>query len=251
MRALKTDLSIFEKFNFENPPVAVKFEFHKPTGIKQLDKALPFCQMIREAQETRQPFYFTAENENCFGKVALGMEEAPAWEISGQLALKFENFEDARGNNRLYQHIPILARGTVNYVAFSTLDKLTYEPDLLILMATASQAEIVMRAMSYLTGELTISKSTPVMGCAWIYNYPYVSGKVNHIITGMTFGEKAKEIFPDGWILISIPWDWISMIIQNLKEMKWVLPAYADGREKFLEREKRAVDECIEESQSP
>jgi hypothetical protein len=32
--------------------------------------------------------------------------------------------------------------------------------------------------------------------------------------------------------------------------MEWVLPSYTDGREKFLEREKRVFEEAEQESQS-
>ena len=51
----------------------------------------------------------------------------------------------------------------VNYVAASSLDKLTFDPDLLILVATPIQTEIVLRAMSYSTGEIRESKMTGVL----------------------------------------------------------------------------------------
>lgn len=251
MKPLKQDLSVFNKFDFENPPVGVSFQLTKPEGIEPLDKTLPFCQMIREAQERGTPFYFTQENEDCFGTMVLGMEDTPPFVEGGLLGEKFEIFQDARANRRLYQDLPKFPRGTVNYVAFSPLDKLTFEPDLLILMATPSQAEIVLRAMSYSTGEIWETKKTGVLGCAWLYAYPYRSGKINHMVTGMAFGMKAKEVFPEGWILISIPWDWIPIIKQNLMEMKWVLPSYTEGREEFYKRKERVIEESIEESQNP
>jgi hypothetical protein len=39
----------------------------------------------------------------------------------------------------------------------------------------------------------------------------------------------------EGWLLMSIPYQWIPTITQNLKEMKWVLPGYTLGREKFIQ----------------
>jgi uncharacterized protein (DUF169 family) len=251
MKPLRTDLSIFNKFNFEKPPVGVKFLFTRPEGIEQLDKTLPICEMIKEAQQHGKPFFIDKENEDCFGTVILGIEDTPTYAESGQLGDRFEIFEEARANSRLYQYVPKFARGTVNYVAFSPLDTLTFEPDLLILTATPGQAEIVLRAMSYKTGEIWESKKTPVLGCAWIYAYPYKSGKVNHMITGMSFGMIAKEIYPEGWIMISIPWDWIGIITESLKEMKWTLPSYTDGRKKFIEREQGYIDELEQLSQNP
>ena len=251
MRPLTQDLSIFNKFKFENPPVGVKFLFFRPEGIEQLDKSMAICEMIKEAQQRGAPFYFAKENEDCFGRMVLGMEDTPNFAESGQIGLELEIFQEPRANSRLYQYITKLAKGTVNYVAFSSLDKLTFEPDLLILLTTPSQAEIVLRAMSYSTGELWDPKATPVLGCSWLFTYPYQSGKVNYTVTGLAFGSKAKEVFPEGWMLISIPYNWIPIITQNLKEMNWVPPSYTDGKEKFKEREQRVVEGLAKESQNP
>ena len=252
MRPLTQDLSVFSKFNFEKPPVGVRFMLTRPEGIEPLgDKTLPFCQMIREAQERGTPFYFTKDNEDCFGTMVLGMEDMPTFAESGLLGEKFEIFQDARANKRLYQDLPKFTKGTVNYVALSTLDKLTFEPDLLILVTNPSQAEIVLRAMSYKTGEIRETKTTGVLGCAWLYAYPYQSGKVNYTITGLAFGMKSKEVFPEGWIIISIPWDCIPTITQNLQEMKWVLPSYTDGREKFYQRKAKVIEESMKEATNP
>jgi uncharacterized protein (DUF169 family) len=125
----------------------------------------------------------------------------------------------------------------VNFVAFSTLDKLPFDPDLLILTTRPAQAEIVMRAVSYSTGDPWETKLTTALGCSWMYIYPFQTGKVNYIVTGMTFGAKAKQIFEEGLILITIPYQVLPMVTRNLNNMEWVLPSYTDGREKFLERE--------------
>lgn len=251
MRPLTQDLSVFKKFKFEMPPVGMKFLFHKPEGIEQIDKTLAFCEMVAEAQRRGTPFYFTKENEACFGTLALGMVDMPPFAESGQIGLKLEIFEEPRANTRLYLELPKMPRGTVNYVALATLDKLTFEPDVLIIMAKPSQAEIILRAMSYSTGELWEAKKTGVLGCAWAFVYPYQSGKVNYTVTGISMGMKAHEAFPEGWIMISIPYNWIPIIMQNLKEMKWVLPAYAAGREKFVKQKMSMMEELIRESQNP
>jgi len=51
--------------------------------------------------------------------------------------------------------------------------------------------------------------------------------------------------------LISIPYNWIPIITQNLQEMNWVPPSYTDGREKFKEREARVIEKLAKESQNP
>ena len=251
MRPLTQDLSIYNRFKFEKPPVGVKFLIGKPEGIEQIDKILSFCEMIKEAHQRGAPFYFSKENEDCVGKTVLGMEELPPFVEGGHIGPKFGIYQESRANNKIYQYVPKFEKDIVRYVAFSALDTLTFEPDLLILYATPSQAEIVLRAMSYSTGEMWDPKATPVLGCSWLFIYPYQSGKVNYTVTGLAFGMKAKQVFPEGWILISIPYQWIPIITQNLKDMEWVPPSYTDGREKFLEREKRVFEEAAQESQNP
>jgi len=253
MRPLQTNLSVFKKFNFDKPPIGIKYLFHKPEGIEQLDKSLAFCEMLKESHQRETPFYFTKQNEDCFGKVALGMEDVPIFIRSGELGVKYGTFQEPRANasimHRLARITPLMGKGVVNYVAYSQLDKITFEPDLLVLKCTPSQAEIVMRAMSYSTGELWQSVTTPGFACASLYIYPYLSGKINYTITGMSFGMKAKQVFSDGWILISIPYHWIPTMVRNLSEMTWTLPSYTDGsKEKFSQRRQKIMDELVEES---
>jgi len=252
MRPLQTDLSIFKKFNFEKPPVGVKYEFHKPEGIKQLDKSLALCEMLPEAQQRGTPFYFTKENESCFGKEALGMTgESTELVDGGLLGVKFEIFKEPHANSRLRRFIHNLEKGAVNYVALSPIDKLTFEPDLLIITATPSQAEILLRAMTYSTGEMYESKITSIGGCSWLFGYPFLSGKVNYMVTGLAFGMKGRQALPDGWLLISIPYNWIPTIAQNLGEMKWVLTAYTLSRENFEQYEQQTLRELAQECQNP
>lgn len=254
MRPLQTDLSIFGKLDLEKPPVGIKYLFRKPEGIEQLDKKLALCEMLGEAQKRDKPFYFTKENETCFGAQALGMMgegPSPSFAASGELGVKLEIFQDARANKNLFKYNPGLGKGTVNYAVFAPLDKITFEPDLLILQTDAKQAEIVLRAMTYSTGELYESKTSTALSCAWLYAYPYISGKVNYYITGLGFGSIGRETFEPGWVLIAIPYNWLPAIAQNLKEMKWELTGYTLGREEFGKWEKGILQELAREAQNP
>jgi uncharacterized protein (DUF169 family) len=253
MRPLQTDFSIYHKFNFERSPVGVKFLFFRPKGIEPLaiDKNLSFCEMLVEAQKTTTPFYFGKENnETCVGKILLGMQDMEPFAESGQIGPRLGIFQEPRANYIFYQYVPKFSKGTVNYITFSPVNKLTFEPDLLILTATPSQAEIVMRAMSYSTGEVYQSKTTPVMGCAWTYIYPFQSGKVNYILPEMVHGMKGRVLFPEGSLLISIPYQWIPVMTQNLKEMKWHLPSHT-SKEQYLQEFGNVIGGLVKESENP
>jgi len=253
MRPLQTDLSVFENFRFEKPPVGVKYLYHNPEGIVPLGKGLALCEMLTEAQKRDTPFYFTADNEVCFGKQSLGMtgDKAPPFAQSGELGARLGIFQDARANKNMARQHSILEKGTVNYVIMARLDKITFEPDLLILMTQARQAEVLLRAMAYSTGDIYESRTSTVLSCSWLFVYPYLTGKVNYQLTGLGFGSIAREVFEPGWVLISIPYNWLPTIVQNLKEMAWVPEGYTLGREKFIRWEESVIKELARDLQNP
>ena len=241
MRPLKQDLSIFEKLGLEREPVAIKYEYFKPEGFKQLDKALGLCEMEKEAQQRKEPFYITVENENCAGKGALGMTPGPSWAEAGLIGERMGYFRDARENMRSTRHYEVFKQGVVNYVVYSKLSQLTFEPDLLVCVGTADQAEILLRAMTYSTGDMYESKATPVFQCSWLYTYPHVTGKINYIATGLSIGMKAREVYPSGLIIFSIPANWIPIIAQNLREIPFIFPFWTKGREAWMEEESTVI----------
>ena len=182
MRPLQTDLSIYSKFGFERMPVGVVYCFHKPEGVEKLDKKLGLCEMAKEVQETGKAFYFTGEEENCIGKRFMGMAgELPHRSDGGLLGVKFQLFKEGHDNLRHRTFVPLMDTGSVNYVIFSPLDKLQYEPDILFIVADTHQAAILMRAMIYSTGEMYESRATIVGQCSSLFIYPYLNGKINYI----------------------------------------------------------------------
>ena len=244
------DLSIFGKLGLEKPAIGVKFLPNKPEGVEQLDKAMALCSMIGEAQSRNAPFYATGENEDCVGGLPMGWIDVPPLALSGEMGRKWGIYEEPRANARLYYDTPQFSRNVFRYVVFSPLDKLTFDPDLLFLLATPSQAEIVFRAMLYVDGGLIESVTTNVLACAYLFPYPYFTGKVNYVVTGLAFGAKGRQTFPEGRLLITIPWNWISKIADNLAEMEWVPAAYTMGPEKFLETAARYHEEIRTEFES-
>ena len=86
--------------------------------------------------------------------------------------------------------------------------------------------------MSYKTGEMWQSRYSSAIGCAWLFAYPYLSGKVNFIGTGLGFGMRRRKLFPEGRQFVSIPFDQMPSILQTLREMPWTPRAYQpDGME--------------------
>lgn len=234
MTLAKEDMAILEKFAFDVPPVGVKFFARRPERVERSDEKMAFCQMLKKAQEG-DAFFADAENHACeAGLYVLGQAEAPAPFVSGEFGAGLKIFEEPRSASRLYHYLPRINKGVVNYVAFSPLNALSFDPDVLIILAKASQTEILLRAMSYRTGKPWLSKYSPAIGCAWIYVYPYLSGELNYTITGLGHGMRRRKLFAEGQQLVSIPFDIFPSILQTLKEMPWVLPAFEPDGDQFV-----------------
>jgi len=236
MTLTKKDLAILDKFDFDVQPVGVKFSSKKPDMVERLNENMAFCEMLKRAQEG-SAFFADAENHTCgAGLYVLGQADAPEPYVSGEFGAGLKIFEEARSASRLYLYIPKIGRGVVHYAAFSPLDTLPFEPDLLILLANANQTEVLLRAMSYKTGQMWQSKFSAAIGCAWTYIYPYLTGELNYTITGLGHGMKRRKLFPEGQQIISIPFDLLSSLLQTLQDMPWVPPAYKPDGAEFVRR---------------
>jgi uncharacterized protein (DUF169 family) len=226
MTLTKKEIAILDKFGFDVQPVGVKYFIKRPDMVDRLDRDMTFCEMLGWAQKGNS-FYADPENHTCeAGTYVLGQTDIKEPYINGEYGTGLQVFESPRSATRLYQHISTIGRGVVNYVAFSPLDKLPFEPDLLIILANVSQAEILLRAMSYKTGEMWLSRYTAAIGCSWIFVFPYLNGKINYTTTGLGFGMKRRKIYPEGLQLISIPFDMLPSLLHTLQDMPWVPEPY-------------------------
>ena len=221
MKPKSQDYSIFDKFNFERKPVGIKYLPYRPEGIERINKSLAFCQMFVEAQ-TSKPFYVQREDFNCTEPLTLGMEDPSPILLSGLVGETDDLYDELRANQKIYQLVPRMLKGSVKSVVFSSIDQLTFDPDVLVITTdNMDQARIILRALVYSTGEAWSSRGTPVLACSWLYIYPYLTGEVNYTVTGISMGMQALKILPQGLMLISIPWTKLPMIMQNLQKMNW------------------------------
>jgi uncharacterized protein (DUF169 family) len=230
----KEYVATLDKLDFEVPPVCVKFLSKRPDMVERLDGKMALCEMLKKAQEGAA-FFADARNHNCeAGLYVLGQADIGAHFANGDFGSGLKIFEEPRSASRLYLYIPTIGRGIVNYVALSPLDQLQFEPDLLILLASTHQTEIILRAMSYRSAKIWTSKFSAAIGCAWTYIYPYLTGELNYFVTGLGHGMKRRKLFPEGRQIISIPFDLLPSLLQSLQKMPWVLPAYKPDGPDFV-----------------
>lgn len=230
----KEHIAVLDRFEFELPPVGVKFMAERPGKLARLDEKMTLCEMLKKAQEGAA-FYADAENHTCeAGLYVLGQADITSPFVGGHFGAGLKIFEEPRSASRLYHYIPKIERGVVNYVAYSPLDKLAFDPDLLILLANTHQTEILLRAMSYRSGKMWVSKFSAAIGCAWTYSYPFLTGELNYFVTGLGHGMKRRKLFPEGRQILSIPFDLLPSMLETLREMPWELPAYKPDGPEFV-----------------
>lgn len=238
MEEKKLDFSVLKRLDLELPAVGVKFDFFRPKTIPPLEENvhMALCELLRECQRRNAPFYFSKDHdETCTGKVWLGMKSMEAVERSGQIGPRLGVFQDFRANGKLYRTVPKMEPGTVNYVSFAPVDQMTFDPDVLVVACNEHQAEIMLRAYAYSTGNLYTSKSSPVMGCTWFLIYPYVSGEINYVLPNVVHGPHGRELYPEGTVLVSIPYQWMPVVLKNLKEMTYELEGHRSRDAYFAE----------------
>jgi uncharacterized protein (DUF169 family) len=223
---------VCEKLELETPPVGVKYSTSTPDGITHLEGRMRLCEMFRHAQQGNA-FYAAPENHLCGAALySLGKDLPPVY-TSGEYGAGLEVFDSPRTASRLYDHIPRLqARRNIEYVSLAPLEKVSYDPDLLIIAAREEQSEVLLRAMSYATGKSWTSKSTGVIGCAWLFVYPYLTGELNYTPI-LSMGMRALGVLPPGRHLVSIPFDLLPGMLDSLTKMPMTLTALGPGGDEF------------------
>jgi uncharacterized protein (DUF169 family) len=226
------DLLILEKFKFDLQPVCIKYVSKIPEKITKLNEKIAFCEMLKKAQ-SGEVFYSDVFNHTCeAGPYVLGYEDGKEQFLSGQFGAGLEAFKDERAASRVYHYIPKIAKGVIRYVAFAPLDKLQFDPDVIVFLVNLNHAWILLRAISYKTGKMWSSKCSAVISCSWLMVYPYLTGEINFFSSGLGFGIKRRKLFPEELQFISIPFDQFHNILEALREMPWLpMPFKSDGME--------------------
>lgn len=243
MSLTKKDYDILNKFEFDRPPIGVKYTFKRPERIERLGERMTLCEMLKKAQEGK-PFFADKNNITC-GSFPLGMDDFPPMMRSGEFAAALKVVEEPRSGSRLYPQIPTIPRSVINYISFSPLSELSFDPDVLIILTdNTNQTQILLRATTYRTANIWTTKFTNVLGCAWIFVYPHLSGEVNYGIMGLSHGMGRRKLFQEGLHFVSIPYLMMPSVLQALQDMPWVLPSFkSDGAEFF----NRTKDELVKE----
>lgn len=231
----KEDMAIIEKLDCPQKPVAVGLKLEIPDGIERLDENIRVCDMVKRARE-RAPFYTDSENHTCdAGWSVLGYGDPPPPFTSGEAASALMGFKTPQAGRRPYYSVEKLKKGSAKYVVFSTLEDLTFEPDLLLLCAKAEQIHML-RAVVWSSGKVLESRVTLSLECAWYIAYPIITGEINHFLGSVGYATHRAGTWNPGEVAICIPWCAVPGFMQNLREMPWEMPFFGEGGVEFKKK---------------
>ena len=246
---LKRDYSIFNLFGFERSPVSVNYCFYKPEGVKILDKPAGLCEMAKVSNEKGEAFYITADQEDCAGKKLLGLPmDTERFPDGGRLGVNLGCMQRPVCNLIHRQYCHSMVEGSVNYVLFTPFDQMVFEPDILVFVCRPTQAEVLLRANTYMTGEPFDSTGTTVANCSSLFIYPFKSGKINFMTTGLSWGMNGRRVYPEGLVMVVIPFQKLGIVIEGLNEMEWYRGALDLDRDGYAEWDRVLTEKTQEES---
>lgn len=238
----KADWKILDKLEFAIKPVGVRYLVDPPEEIDKLEEKMALCEMLKKAQKDK-PFYIDAASHSCeAGAYILGQEEILQPFISGGFGAGLGVFKDLRAAARVYHYIPKISEGVLNHVSFAAIDSSgdpqeeMDAPDVTIILADTRQTWILMRALSYETGEAWNGHFSAVIGCAWLFAWPYIHGKLNFVTTGLGFGMRRRNLFPEGMQFIAVPFDRWPSILRVLREMPWTPKPFEPNGFEYVEQ---------------
>ncbi|MGD9118707.1 MAG: DUF169 domain-containing protein [Dehalococcoidia bacterium] len=76
--------------------------------------------------------------------------------------------------------------------------------------------------------------------------HPYLNGEINMTVSGLGYSMKARGVLPDGLLIITVPFDLLSGLIDNLKDMEWEPYWFKLGRDNFIKEVKKRSGEIEE-----
>lgn len=129
--------------NLEHAPIAISLGRVPPVNLPRLKGKMEFCMMWAEAQKGNA-FFVTAENHDCFpGMYHLGLRGEDDKEAVCRFWVE-QVYAYSRDTVEKYvATLPHLKREMVSLICISSLEKASFEPDLVLVRSDPEQAMLL------------------------------------------------------------------------------------------------------------
>ncbi len=209
-----------KSLGLKDSPVAVRLATAKeeiPEGMEKLDRTLRHCQMVNLARREGRIFYATVENHECMGGAwALGLRQITETLKNGQFYFKLGKFMSTAACKRTIDRIPHVEAGMTYATLYAPLEKTTFSPHIVLVIAEARvMLKLAQATLFRLGGRITSEFSGIQSVCADACAQTYLSGRANYSL-GCDGSRKFSGI-EDGEMVMAFPVEMLPEIVDAVR----------------------------------
>lgn len=192
-------------------PVAVKLipdgsQGNIASEYAKLERQMRHCQITDHVRQTGEMFYTTLEEQQCKGgAAALGLTKLSDKVKSGEFYCDgLHHFETIEAAKKTVDMISFLEPNSTSMVLYGPLEKVAFEPDVVIFICNPKQAMLLTQGWEYRDGgRITAEFSGKQSVCSDAVAQVIKTGKPN-VTIGCSGSRSYTKIMPDE-LLYSIP----------------------------------------------
>lgn len=205
-----------------------KSEEQIPKDLAPMEKPLHYCSMIQGARREAKSFFARADSHACKGGAAgIGLVLCPENISSGTLYMdKLHKCESKEIGSSIAANMPRLFPGSVVATYVAPLDKMSLNPDVVILVGNPLAARRIVQAVMFKDGGRASFNTAGIQSfCVDATASPYLKGEVN--VSFGCDGSARNSGLEDEVIVVGIPFAMMEDICEVLK-------SHYQGWDKFM-----------------
>ncbi|WP_292467657.1 DUF169 domain-containing protein [Methanolobus sp.] len=213
---------LIEILQMNTSPVAVylvKTGEEIPAGIPHIGENTRHCQMVDNVRRLGAPFYALLDDQMCKGGAAvMGLTEMSPKLKSGEVYFNLNHFATIDSAKSTMERVPMVEANSIKAVVYSPLEKATFAPDVVLIIAKPKQVMELSQALLHKTGgRVNAGFAGKQSVCADGVAYPYLTGEAG-VTIGCSGSRKYTEI-QDEEMIMSVPVDMLSNLVESAKSM--------------------------------
>ncbi len=213
---------MIECLKLKTSPIAVKLVSKGgeiPAEIKRVDENMTHCQFVDRVRRTGEEFYTSSEDQMCkIGAGTLGLNEIPPEIASGISYYKeFGLFGTLEAARYTVEKIPVLPPNYTEAIMYSSLEKTSFIPDVILIICNPKQVMLLTRAHMYMIGGRLETSFVGIQSlCSEAVVQAYKERKVG--IAVCCNGSRSNTNITDEEMIMSVPVELLPNIVPYLKE---------------------------------
>ncbi len=200
-----------ETLGLEGSPVAAAILPQPPDGLKEWRRKATVCMMLQSARRG-SAFYCPGDSIFCSGRAHLGIAEPPVQDLEDFL-VRGEKLVGSRA--AAHKMLDLAKKRTPKlgeYLALSPLEKVGFNPDVILFVGTPLQVSRIIFLDAFETGEIDTVHGEPL--CSGVIATPITTGKIGVSFIDMTSRQFGK--YKPEEMVIGVPAERLPRIVNSI-----------------------------------